>query len=233
MVLRVEGPSSGYGNVRIITDISLKVEEREIVALIGRNGVGKTTLMKSLVGAIKSNSGKIYLHENDITKLSPAKRAAQGIGYVPQGRGIFTRLSVLDNLKMGETVGGKHLSKNFDRVYEFFPILKERASQKAGSLSGGEQQQLSIGRVLVGNPNLILLDEPSEGVQPNIVQEIGKIIRRLRDEEGLTVLIVEQNLDLICEVADHCIVIDKGSIVAQLTTEDLQKPDIARKYLAI
>ncbi len=192
MVLRIEHLTSGYGNVRIVSDVSLHVKDREIVALIGRNGVGKTTLMKSLVGNIKSSDGKIYLHDHDITKLSPAKRAGLGVGYVPQGRGIFTRLSVLDNLKMGETVGGKKRSTNFERVYQFFPILKDRASQKAGSLSGGEQQQLSLGRVLVGNPELILLDEPSEGVQPNIVQAIGEIIRRLRDEEGLTVLIVEQ-----------------------------------------
>ena len=233
MVLKVNHLSSGYGNVKIVNDVSLEVNTKEIIALIGRNGVGKTTLMKSLIGHIKSSSGKIYLHDNDITKLSPAKRAALGIGYVPQGRGIFTRLSVLDNLRMGENVGGNPRSTNFERVFQFFPILKERGNQKAGSLSGGEQQQLSIGRVLVGNPELILLDEPSEGVQPNIVQTIGEIIRRLRDEEGLTVLIVEQNLDLIGAVADHCVVMDKGSIVTQLATKDLNNPDVARKYLAI
>ena len=233
MVLKVENLSSGYGNVKIVTNVSLDVNDREIVALIGRNGVGKTTLMKSLVGSIKSTSGKIFLNEKDITKFSPAKRASLGIGYVPQGRGIFTRLSVLDNLRMGETVGGNTRDTNFERVYQFFPILKERGGQKAGSLSGGEQQQLSIGRVLVGNPNLILLDEPSEGVQPNIVQAIGKIIRRLRDDEGLTVLIVEQNLDLIGAVADRCVVVDKGSIVAQLTADELKEPDVARRYLAI
>ena len=233
MLLNVTNLLSGYGNVRIVNDVSFSAAPNEIVAIIGRNGVGKTTLMKSLVGLISCAGGDIEFKNTDVTRMSAAKRARLGMGYVPQGRGIFTRLSVGDNLRMGEKVGNSSSSANFDRVFEFFPILKERQNQKAGSLSGGEQQQLSIGRILVGSPELILLDEPSEGVQPNIVQEIGRIIRRLRDDEGLTVVIVEQNLDLIYAVADRCIVMDKGTIVAELTADELREPDVARRYLAI
>ena len=230
--LEVSNLYSGYRRVRIVQDVSMSVGEGEIVAVIGRNGVGKTTLMKTLVGLLSSFHGKIEYGGRDISRLHASKRARLGIGYVPQGRGIFTRLSVGDNLVMGERVGGNGAA-NRHRVFEFFPILKERISQKAGLLSGGEQQQLAIGRVLVNRPGLILLDEPSEGVQPNIVQDIGKIIRRLRQDEGLTVVIVEQNLELIHAVADRCVVMDKGKIVAQLTADEIKDPEVARRYLAI
>ena len=210
----------------------MSIGEGEIVAVIGRNGVGKTTLMKTLIGIIGTLHGKIEFNGRDISRLSSSRRARLGIGYVPQGRGIFTRMSVSDNLTMGERVGDVR-SVNRQRVFQFFPILQERLSQKAGSLSGGEQQQLAFGRILAGQPELILLDEPSEGIQPNIVQEIGRIINRLRQEEGLTVVIVEQNLELIHAVADRCIVMDKGEIIAELTAEEIKDPEVARRYLAI
>jgi len=210
----------------------MSIGEGEIVAVIGRNGVGKTTLMKTLIGIIGTLHGKIEFNGRDISRLSSSRRARLGIGYVPQGRGIFTRMSVGDNLTMGERVGDVR-SANRQRVFQFFPILQERLSQKAGSLSGGEQQQLAFGRILAGQPELILLDEPSEGIQPNIVQEIGRIINRLRQEEGLTVVIVEQNLELIHAVADRCIVMDKGEIIAELTAEEIKDPEVARRYLAI
>ena len=233
MLLNVGDLTSGYGGIRIVNDVSFSVEEREIVAVIGRNGVGKTTLMKTLIGLIRGFAGSIEFRGQEVSRIPAARRAQLGMGYVPQGRGIFARLSVGDNLRMGERVGGKGDPAEYDRVHQFFPILKERQSQKAGSLSGGEQQQLAIGRVLVGHPELILLDEPSEGIQPNIVQSIGEIIKRLRDEIGLTVVIVEQNLDLISAVADRCLVIDKGSIIAHLEAGEIADPDVARKYLAI
>ncbi len=233
MLLSVSELTSGYGAVRIINDVSFDVAEREIVAVIGRNGVGKTTLMKTLVGLLRNLGGTIEFKGENVSRMAAAARAQRGIGYVPQGRGIFSRLSVADNLRMGEQVGGKGRPPDYNRVYKFFPILKERQSQKAGSLSGGEQQQLAIGRVLVGHPDLILLDEPSEGIQPNIVQSIGEIIKRLRDEVGLTVVIVEQNLDLINAVADRCLVIDKGNIVDRLAAEEIADPEVSRKYLAI
>ena len=210
----------------------MSIDNGEIVAVIGRNGVGKTTLMKTLIGILGTLHGEIEFNGQDISRLSASRRARLGIGYVPQGRGIFTRMSVGDNLTMGERVGDAR-SINRQRVFQFFPILQERLSQKAGSLSGGEQQQLAFGRILAGHPELILLDEPSEGIQPNIVQEIGRIIHRLRHEEGLTVLIVEQNLELIHAVADRCIVMDKGEIIAELTAEEIKDPEVARRYLAI
>lgn len=224
---------SGYGRVEIINGVSFDVKEGEIVAVIGRNGVGKTTLMKTIIGEVPTTGGKIALAGEDIQKLPAAERAKRGIGYVPQGRGLFNSLSVADNLRLGKLVGGDPKHLNYDRVYEFFPVLKERLSQIAGTMSGGQQQQLSIGRILVGNPRIILLDEPSEGIQPNIVQAIGQIIRRIRDEEGLTVIIVEQNLDLIQASADRCVVVEKGLVVAEIAPDDLADPEVAKKYLAI
>ena len=233
MLLHVGSLTSGYGKVRIVSDVSLSVEEREIVAVIGRNGVGKTTLMKTLIGQIRAFAGTVEFRDQDVSRMRAAERAQLGMGYVPQGRGIFARLSVADNLRMGEQIGARGKAPDYARVHEYFPILKERHAQKAGSLSGGEQQQLAIGRVLVGHPELVLLDEPSEGIQPSIVQSIGEIIKRLRTEIGLTFVIVEQNLDLINAVADRCIVIDKGSIIARLDAGEMADPAIARKYLAI
>ena len=232
-LLAVTETFAGYGSARILQNLSFQVEHNEILAIIGRNGVGKTTLMKTLIGMLRLVEGRIEYKGEDIGRLRPSRRAKRGIAYVPQGRGIFARMSVSENLLLGQGLGGGHRKANYDRAYEFFPFLKERGSQKAGSLSGGEQQQLAIGRVLVGQPELILLDEPSEGVQPNIVQEIGENIRRLAKQEGLTVIIVEQNLELIHSVADRCIVMDKGTIVAHLTSEEITDPEVAKRYLAI
>ena len=178
-------------------------------------------------------SGRIEFGGHDIAQLGSAQRARLGIGFVPQGRGIFSRMSVADNLILGKVIGRGQRQPNFERVYRFFPILRERLQQRAGSMSGGQQQQLAIGRILVGNPSLILLDEPSEGIQPNIVQRIAEIIRRLRDEQGLTVIIVEQNLTLIQAVADRCIVMDKGTVVAQVGKDEIADPSVAKRYLAI
>ena len=232
-LLNVNKLRSGYGNVAVINGMSFEVEEGEIVAIVGRNGVGKTTLLKTLIGELPCQGGDIEFRGRSMNAVPAAERAQLGIGYVPQGRGLFTGLSVEDNLRLGKLVGGRPKEMNFDRVYGFFPILKTRLSQIAGTMSGGQQQQLSIGRILIGNPSIMLLDEPSEGIQPNIVQEIGEIIRRIRTEEKLTVIIVEQNLDLIQASADRCIVIDKGAIVDEILPSDLDDPEIARKYLAI
>jgi urea transport system ATP-binding protein len=185
-----------------------------------------------LIGGIRLMDGRIEFDRQDIGPLSSAQRARLGIGFVPQGRGIFSRMSVGDNLILGKAIGRVQGEPNFERVYRFFPILKERLQQRAGSMSGGQQQQLAIGRILVGSPRLVLLDEPSEGIQPNIVQRIAEIIRRLRDE-GLTVIIVEQNLTLIQAVADRCIVMDKGKVVAQIGRDQIANPSVAKRYLAI
>ncbi|WP_439544223.1 ABC transporter ATP-binding protein [Hyphomicrobium sp.] len=230
--LRIKSLRSGYGGVRIINDFSMDVQEGEIVAVIGRNGVGKTTLMKSIIGNVKTSGGTIEFLSKNINGLSPSARARLGIGYVPQGRGIFTKLTVEGNLKLGIGVGNA-TAAHFDRVFSFFPILSKRLTQQAGSMSGGEQQQLAIARILVGSPGIMLLDEPSEGIQPNIVQEIGRTIRRLRDEQSLTIVIVEQNLGLIQAVADRCVVMDKGVAIAEVSPKDLDDPEVSQRYLAI
>ncbi len=230
--LRLSGVQSGYGRVKIVNNVSLEIATGEILAVIGRNGVGKTTLMRTIIGEIPSMAGAIHFRGIDLAGMNSMHRSRLGIGYVPQGREIFARMSVAENLALGVGVGEAD-EANLDRVFGFFPILQKRLSQSAGSMSGGEQQQLAIGRILAGRPDIILLDEPSEGVQPNIVQEIGRIICRLRDEERLTVLIVEQNLELIRAVADRCVVMDKGAVVGELQPDELSDPEAAARHLAI
>jgi urea ABC transporter ATP-binding protein UrtE len=230
--LELASVRSGYGRVKVVDDVSMRVETGEIVAVIGRNGVGKSTLMKTVIGALPTLSGAVSFRGTDITRLDAARRARLGIGYVPQGREVFARMSVAENLALGVRVGDAP-RPDLERVFGFFPVLKKRLSQPAGSMSGGEQQQLAIGRILAGRPDIILLDEPSEGVQPNIVQDIGRIIRRLREEERLTVLIVEQNLALIRAVADRCLIMDKGAVVAEIEPQELDDPEAAARHLAI
>ncbi|MGA0533026.1 ABC transporter ATP-binding protein [Hansschlegelia sp. KR7-227] len=230
--LELASVRSGYGRVKVVDDVSMRVETGEIVAVIGRNGVGKSTLMKTVIGALPTLSGAVSFRGTDITRLDAARRARLGIGYVPQGREVFARMSVAENLALGVRVGDAP-RPDLERVFGFFPVLKKRLSQPAGSMSGGEQQQLAIGRILAGRPDIILLDEPSEGVQPNIVQDIGRIIRRLRAEERLTVLIVEQNLALIRAVADRCLIMDKGAVVAEIEPQELDDPEAAARHLAI
>jgi urea transport system ATP-binding protein len=233
-MLRLESVTSGYSGIPINRAVSLKVRPAEIVALVGRNGVGKTTLVKTVVGLLAPSAGRIVFDDRDVTRTDACDRATAGIGYVPQGRGIFGRLTVEENLRMGDRIGRmRDTGRAMDRVFEWFPILEERRRQRGGTLSGGQQQMLAIGRVLVGKPRLLILDEPSEGIQPNIVQRIGEIIRRLNIEEGLTTLLVEQNIDLVLACANRCLVMDKGSIVAETTTAELADPQIARQYLAI
>jgi urea ABC transporter ATP-binding protein UrtE len=232
MELNISSLTSGYGQVRIVNNVSLRAKPAEIIAVIGRNGVGKTTLIKTIMGILPPMAGTIGFGASEITRLSATARARLGIGYVPQGRGIFTRMTVAANLALGAGIG--HAERpDLQRVFSFFPILEKRLSQLAGSMSGGEQQQLAIGRILAGRPGIILLDEPSEGIQPNIVQDIARIVRRLRDEQGLTILLVEQNLTFIQAVADSCLVMDKGAIVARIAPDELSDPMIAQRYLAI
>lgn len=230
--LKLSSVSSGYGRVGIINNVSLDVAQGEIVAVIGRNGVGKTTLLKTIMGDVKQTRGNISFKTVDMSNLRSIERARIGIGYVPQGRGIFTRLSVGANLGLGVSVGSSDKA-NLERALGYFPVLRKRMTQLAGSMSGGEQQQLAIARILVGKPDIMLLDEPSEGIQPNIVQEVGRTICKLRDQEKLTIMIVEQNLSLIQAVADRCIVLEKGEVVATISPKDLDDPQIAKKYLAI
>lgn len=233
MLLSLDNVNSGYGGIPIIRNVDLAVAKGEIVALVGRNGVGKTTLVHTVIGLIPLSVGHILFNGSDISTMDASQRARQGIGLVPQGRGIFTRLTVVENLMMGETIGESSTHRDYERVFEWFPILKQRRGQKAGTLSGGEQQMVAIGRVLIGNPKLLLLDEPSEVIQPSIVEQIAEIICDLNELQGLTVLLVEQNLDLIHMTADRCLVMNKGTITDALTPEFLADPETAKRYLAI
>jgi urea transport system ATP-binding protein len=233
-LLEVHELRAGYGATPILQGVEFSMGKGEIVAIIGRNGVGKTTLMKCLIGLLPATAGTILYDRGDITAEDANVRARRGIGYIPQGRGIFPRLTVAENLIMGEMIGtangGKKLRELVDR---YFPILGSRSSQRAGTMSGGEQQQLAIGRALIGNPDLVLLDEPSEGIQPSIVQQIAENIKKLNAEIGLTVLFVEQNIDMIMSMAQRCYVMDKGAIVDQVAPHDLANDKVMRKYLAI
>lgn len=233
MLLSLDNVNSGYGGIPIVRDVDLGVAEGEVVALVGRNGVGKTTLIHTVIGLIPLSAGHISFNGSDISTMDARQRAHQGIGIVPQGRGIFTRLTVVENLMMGETIGDASAHHDYERVFEWFPILKQRRGQRAGTLSGGEQQMLAISRVLIGNPKLLLLDEPSEGIQPSIVEQIAEIICDLNEVQELTVLLVEQNLDLVHMTADRCLVMDNGTITDALTPESLADPETAKRYLAI
>ncbi|MCB9957198.1 MAG: ABC transporter ATP-binding protein [Rhodospirillaceae bacterium] len=231
--MQIIGLRSGYGGKPVLQGIDLEVGKGEIVAVIGRNGVGKSTLMRALMGLLPATAGQILIADRDVTQVSPHKRARMGLGYIPQGRDVFPRMTVAENLAVGETLLKRGIDPDYKRIYQYFPVLKERATQRAGTLSGGQQQQLAIARVLVGRPDIILLDEPSEGIQPNIVQDIARNVRDLNRELGITVLFVEQNLDMITLLAQRCFVIDKGQIVASLSAEDLNDPETVRRHLAL
>lgn len=232
-LLEVRGLRAGYGGTPILQGVDFSVSKGEIVAIIGRNGVGKTTLLKSLIGLLPAFAGTIRYQGADVTTLEANRRAQLGMGYIPQGRGIFSRLTVAENLLMGELINTRQVEKLHDLVDRYFPILARRKNQQAGTMSGGEQQQLAIGRALVGNPDLILLDEPSEGIQPSIVQDIARNMKKLNAEIGLTVLFVEQNIDLIMSMAQRCYVMDKGKITDEISPRDLADDTVVRKYLAI
>lgn len=232
-LLEVRDVVAGYGSGDILQGISLKIGRGEIVATIGRNGVGKSTLMKTIIGLLAPRSGSIWFNEVAITNLRADQRAALGIGYVPQGREVFPELTVEENLFMGEGINRAKEVPRYDLVYEYFPILRERRRQAAGTFSGGQQQMLAIGRALVGRPELLLLDEPSLGIQPNIVREIGESLIRLNRDEGLSILLVEQNLGLISHVSQRAYAMDKGRIVAKLSADALKRREELAEHLAI
>ncbi|MBV9104578.1 MAG: ABC transporter ATP-binding protein [Verrucomicrobia bacterium] len=232
-LLHVQNLVAGYGTADILQGVTLEIWPGEMVATVGRNGVGKSTLMKTIIGLLSTRRGSISLKGESITHLRADQRAALGIGYIPQGREIFPELSVEENLMMGETINCAKQSFRYDLVYEYFPILRERRRQVAGTFSGGQQQMLAIGRALVGRPTLLLLDEPSLGIQPSIIQEIGQALLRLNREEELTILLVEQNMRLIEHVAVRAYAMDKGRIVANLTLEMLKDRETLADYLAV
>jgi urea transport system ATP-binding protein len=225
-----------YGQSRILNDVDIEVSQGQVVCLMGRNGVGKTTLLKAIMGILKARTGKITYNGADITHAASHKRAHAGIGYVPQGRGIFPHLTVYENLLMGlealDNQSIKHNSASIDEVYTTFPVLKQMGKRVAGTLSGGQQQQLAIGRVLVRHPKMLLLDEPTEGIQPNIVQEIEEVIHALREQKNIAILLIEQFLDFALGIADYCYVMEKGHIVSKGNAKELST-DIVKEHLSV
>jgi branched-chain amino acid transport system ATP-binding protein len=232
MLLETSDLRTGYGAGDVLQGATFAVARGEIVAIIGRNGVGKTTLMKAVIGLLPTRSGSIRLHGREISVLPAEDRARCGLGYVPQGKQIFRDLTVEENLKLGERVNTAEQS-NYRLVYELFPWLQERSKQKGGTLSGGEQQALAISRALVGRPELLLLDEPSESIQPSRIAEIGDSVKRLNLEFGLTVVCVEQNVGLIQKISHRGYVLDKGRIVASLTKDEISDREQMVKHLSI
>jgi len=232
-LLKINELSVAYGRTPVIRDTSLAVEENEIVSLIGRNGVGKTTLMKAIIGLLQPSEGTIAYAGEDVTSVSADDRAQRGIGYVPQGRGIFSQLLVEENLRIGEQINDDSDTHLYEEVYDFFPRLNERRNQQAGTMSGGEQQMLAIGRALVGNPDLLLLDEPSEGVQPNIVDQIADTLGDIRNQLDMTIFFVEQNLDFTTTASERTYVMEKGTVVDEVPADELEDSDIVQEYIAI
>jgi urea transport system ATP-binding protein len=231
-VLQIQQINQYYGQSHILWDLSLHLKEGRCGCLIGRNGVGKTTLLKAIVGLLPVRDGKLQLGGQDISKCSTETRARLGIGYVPQGREIFPLLTVEENLKI--SLGARADKARFipSHIYELFPVLKEMRYRRGGDLSGGQQQQLAIGRALVLDPRLLILDEPTEGIQPNIVRDIGDVIRKLNRELNLTVLLVEQKLPFARRVADDFFIMEKGSILAEGPIDDLSD-NLVQQYLSV
>jgi urea transport system ATP-binding protein len=230
-ILDISGLWVAYGATPILQGVDMTVRRGEIVGVIGRNGAGKTTLMRCLIGLIRATRGSVSLFDRDITRMPADARARAGMGYIPQGRDVFPQMTVEENLEVGKLIGGADARKLPDLVYSYFPRLKERRRQIAGTMSGGEQQQLAIGRALIGNPVLMLLDEPSEGVQPSIVQMICEVLKSIRDEIGTTIVFVEQNLDTILEIAERCYVMDKGRISTTLSQDQINADDVRAQLL--
>lgn len=227
-MLEIKNLSSYYGESRIIPSLSMSVPKGEIVCLVGRNGVGKSTTLKSIMGMVKTPEGSILLDEKEIIGKKTYERAALGIGYVPQGREIFPQLTVAENLELGLQVsGGK--GEIGEEIFELFPIIKTFMNRKGGNLSGGQQQQLAIARALVSHPKLLILDEPTEGIQPSIIEDIATAIERVNKELGITILIVEQYLDFVLSVSNRYYVMDKGQITLSGFTKDADSQAIQAK----
>lgn len=231
-MLKVQNLNQFYGESHTLWDVNLDVLAGNCTCLMGRNGVGKTTLLKSIMGLLPVESGSINLDGDELADKPPEIRAHKGIGYVPQGREIFTQLSVEENLRVGLLARGDGLKEIPDFVFEIFPVLKQMLNRRGGDLSGGQQQQLAIGRALTLDPKLLILDEPTEGIQPNIVHEIGDIIIRLNKEKRLTILLVEQKLPFARRVAQNFCILDKGRSVAADEMENLGE-EIINRHLTV
>ncbi|ESQ10906.1 MAG TPA: urea ABC transporter ATP-binding subunit UrtE [Chromatiaceae bacterium] len=231
-MLQVSGLNQFYGESHTLWDLDVDVQRGQCTCVMGRNGVGKTTLMQSIMGLLPLRGGSIQFQGSDITTLPAERRAELGIGYVPQGRQIFPLLTVEENLLIGLPARRDGRKQIPAFIFELFPVLKQMLARRGGDLSGGQQQQLAIGRALVIDPKLLILDEPTEGIQPNIVHEIGDIIRRLINDLGLTVVLVEQKLPFARRVADRFIILDSGRLMASGAMAELSD-DLVREYLSV
>jgi branched-chain amino acid transport system ATP-binding protein len=233
VILELEDVHTYYGESYVLQGISLKVDEGSAVAVLGRNGMGKTTTIRSIIGLTPPRRGVIRFKGEDITGVHPHLIAQRGMGLIPQGRHIFSSLSVEENLTMAARSGVKANSWALDKVYSFFPVLKERARFRGNELSGGEQQMLAIARALMTNPDLLLMDEPSEGLAPLMVREIQRIIRSLK-ESGISILLVEQNLPMALDLADNIYVISRGVVVHTCTPKELSdNEEVKARYLGV
>jgi branched-chain amino acid transport system ATP-binding protein len=233
MMLKVDGLRTGYGRIPILNGVSFAVNEGEFIGILGHNGMGKTTLLKALMGFLPATGGSVRFDDKDVTAAEPYRRARLGFGYVPQGREIFPGLTVYDNLRMGCTKQAGAEQDTIGSVLEAFPRLKPLLDRQGGALSGGEQQLLAIARCLCGKPRLVLLDEPTEGIQPSIIDEIVETLQRLRDNSGLTLILVEQNLDFIAALSHRILIIQKGMITSEVQPGDLGGASLVGEFIGI
>jgi urea transport system ATP-binding protein len=231
-MLSVENATLHYGAAQALRGVSLSAEQAKITCVLGRNGVGKTSLMRAIVGHQPLSGGAITFDGKAFSKTAAYERARAGVAYVPQGREVFPLLSVRENLETGFAPLKRSMREIPDHVFELFPVLKDMLNRRGGDLSGGQQQQLAIGRALVMRPKLLVLDEPTEGIQPSIIKDIGRAIRFLRDTAGITILLVEQYLDFCRELADHVFIMDRGEIVHSGPAADLDRADV-RRHLTV
>jgi urea transport system ATP-binding protein len=230
-MLQVEGLQQFYGGSHILRNLGFEARLGEVTVVLGRNGVGKTSLLKSLMGVVPVKAGRVLLDGRDITRATPYERVRAGIGYVPQGREIFGRLTVQENLRMGlaSQPGGTPVP---EELFELFPVLKQMLQRRGGDLSGGQQQQLAIARALAAGPKLLLLDEPTEGIQPSIIKDIGRVIRMLADRKTMAIVLVEQYYDFAAGLADQYLVMERGEIIARGRGADMEA-DGVRQRMAI
>lgn len=231
-MLAIQNLSFAYGAIQVLDDITMAAPAGRITCILGRNGVGKTTLIMNVMGLLRPAIGAIFFDDNDVTDLSADRRAVIGLGLVPQGRRIFAKLTVEENLRVGLAARRDRAARIPEEVYDLFPILKSMANRMGGDLSGGQQQQLSIARALVGDPKVLLLDEPTEGIQPNLIEQIGGVLKRLVAERGLTIVMVEQYLDFVKEIGDRFYLMDRRRVVAEGVTSDLNA-DLIHRHLSV
>ena len=231
-MLKAEHIAVNYGKSRIVTNVSFEVKQKDRLVILGRNGVGKTTLLKSLTGILPLKDGKLYLEEKDISRLKTYERSRSGIAYVPQGREIIPQLTVKENLQMGAVSHGVDYEKKAEEIFSYFPALTQHLKRKGGVLSGGQQQQLAIARALMSDPRILVLDEPTEGIQPNIVSEIAGILLRYHEEKQVPVIVVEQNLRFARKLGNRFLIIQKGTVVKEGAIHELTD-EVSTKYLSV